>query len=145
MRPLIIMLEDSIERVDWFKHTIIGVDLLVFEVVKDFVEAVKQHTPGGRLKLVIFDHDLGMRLPGNNSEDYSKTTDPDGLTGHDAAKMLDALPCASLVWSLNSMGSMNIQRELDSKNGVHNIYDAPFLSGNKKRIAETILSCAFPK
>ena len=145
MRPLIIVLEDDRERMDWLRRTIIGVEILEYWSVNQFVAAINEHKDSGRLKLVIFDHDLGC-IPPNAQWDgnYSSTTDPDGLTGTDAVRLVDNLPCAALVWSLNSDGRKRMCHGLVSKCDGQ-VYNAPFLAQNKAKIAEVILSHAFPK
>lgn len=144
MKPLIIVLEDSNDRMDWLRNTIIGVDIIHHLSVLSFVQAVNEHKDSGRLRLVVFDHDLGHTPPHDMySPMVSHTTDADGYTGHDAAKMLDSIPCAALVWSLNDSGRKRIGHELVSKCSGR-VYAFPY-GRDLRYLADVILREAFPK
>lgn len=115
-RDLVLVLEDSVERVTWLRAVLAGtgLDIEVHDTVAPFVAAVSCRRD--RLALVVFDHDLG-HLPPQDLQDgvglpRLANYDVDGKTGEDAAKAVGPLPCPALVWSWNTRGRVAIGRAL---------------------------------
>jgi len=127
---VICVLEDSDERVAWLRRVFSGYEIDHHLSVTSFVEALKVHATTTRLRLAIFDHDLGYprRVADGFEGDEDGTPlfnfDKDGMTGEDAAKLCPELQCATLVWSWNSDGSRRIAHAMVDK--CHRVFVARF-------------------
>jgi len=108
-KPIIVVLDDMIERVRWLKdHVGNRAEIMWSKRVSKFLDYVKKAESTGRLILVILDHDLDIWSNKNDS------LDDEGQTGMDAAKQLNLsrkdIPV--LVWSMNDKASVEMENLL---------------------------------
>ncbi len=127
--PIVLVLEDSTERMDWLDKALLGTGACVewATSVRDFfakMYAIEQQSERREaLRLIILDHDLGPSLSGG---------DEHGETGLDAARSLPtdlAGDVPALVWSVNDTGSRAMHRELVGRG--YAVRRLPFLRGNE--------------
>lgn len=110
MKPLIVVLEDTVERIEWLEDIFGNVaEVWWCEKVNDFL-ALMQEADRSRLALVVLDHDLGgvtvdpgvKGSPTNYDVSGTFPRDSDGMTGMDAVEALDPWKDVPvLVWSAN--------------------------------------------
>lgn len=143
LKKKIVVLEDSPERIDQLKKWFPNEEIAWYTNVKSFLEETWP-IQADLVKLIIFDHDLGSFKyeQGEIQEDGLLAYDPDGKSGHDAARELEAsIYCPVLVWSYNTQGAKNIaQALLKNLAGASKIYVAPFSKdyAYKKYIMEIV-------
>lgn len=122
----ILVLDDSLERVEWLHKRLPAVLIQHVSTVEEFVDCLGDDNT---YDLVIFDHDLG----------------PDEETGFDAAKTFDApLTTDCLIWSVNPIGAKKIMYLLQDR-GYVNVMHVPFGSQALRIYVETLEWWATPK
>lgn len=129
MDRIILVLEDSTERVDWLKGWAWQHGRIVWATgVRSFLKLAVLLRP--RLGMVILDHDLGL-TPGTNGQ-----FDSWGFTGLDAARQFSFTEVPALVWSCNFTAAQAMQDALVA-NGVA-VECIPFLCGFFDQIKDSI-------
>lgn len=140
--PIVLVLEDSVERMDWLDIALLGVDARVewATSVRDFrakLSAIEQQSEQREaLRLFILDHDLGPSLSGH---------DEHGETGLDAARTLPtdlAGDVPALVWSVNDTGARAMHRELVGRG--YAVRRMPFLRGNEDTLRAIVRGMVTP-
>lgn len=116
MKPIVIILEDSKPRIDWFKQEFPNVDCVWVETVTQFFDVLKT-VDASRLRLFILDHDLGDINDQNvDTLIVSPGTWPvgsDGKSGFDVVKNLDGfIDVPIIVWSINSIAAPKMVNSL---------------------------------
>lgn len=104
VQPIILVLEDSMDRVRWLRSKFPDCLISHAPTVEDFEK--KQAEPH---HLVIFDHDLDLSHYSGGG--YA---DPHSLTGADAARLYN-LTAPVLVWSMNPPGARHIVEILEDR------------------------------
>lgn len=108
-KPIIVVLDDMMERVTWLKSQVNNrAEIVWAKDVEKLLRDVSKAESTGRLILVILDHDLDIWSGENDS------LDENGETGTDAAKKLSlkdkSIPV--LVWSMNDSASRGMEKIL---------------------------------
>jgi len=103
-RGRVLVLEDTQDRLDWLNDVLKNHDVEIVWCTKvmNFLQVSKE-----RFDLIILDHDLGERGPG----------DGEGLTGKQAAERMDVdrhIPV--VVWSVNDIGAKEMVTILKERN-----------------------------
>lgn len=116
MTKVVLVLEDSPDRVEWLTKIVSPTPVEHHESVVPFVEALRTRAANDTLAMVVFDHDLGHMPPDGMYGGFAMANyDRDGLCGADAAVSAPAFDAPALVWSWNSDGAKRIVAELDGK------------------------------
>lgn len=141
-RPIIIALEDMIERISWLRKGFEPhAEIIWAKTVDEFFEELRL-LDRSRLKLILLDHDLGGVIdPGDVSTDLVTSTswpmDPSGKNGGDAVDGLDGwsdIPV--IVWSINNVSAPLMVDELKDKGFAAGWI--PFLSTHRTLLSSTI-------
>lgn len=129
MKPRILVLEDSIERIKWLKDRFDEYTTIEwYETVNDFIKAANDFHRRDEIVLFLLDHDLGG-VPLSDAKGALKTSisvsdnwpkDTHGSCGIDAVHMLndDFQDIPTIVWSINPVGGPKMKRELENKGFV---------------------------
>ena len=120
MKPKILILEDSIERINWIKSIFDDhADIQWKDNVADFLQLVEV-IPENELACLIFDHDLPLGCDTTNEPVYiqNNLNDSNDQNGYDAACLLPYRNVPCLIWSVNPRGRDRIEAALKDKGMV---------------------------
>lgn len=134
----IVVLEDTLDRVQWLRATFPGVEIVHCTNVVDFI--VHTRRPHA---LVILDHDLAGALGDGPAAKaaYDAGADAYGLTGMDAVRVCD-LDTPVVVWSANPVWGPRMADALVAR-GVAYVAQCPFFSVDDGRLANAIREAYF--
>lgn len=127
---IIVVLEDSHERVEWLRKAVAPLKVEHYVRVEPFVAAVEHYVRYKQIALVIFDHDLGHYPPAGSGGMYAgppeANFDTDGRNGAHAAALVVRFEAPALVWSWNTDGRARIATTLDREDKATKILALPF-------------------
>lgn len=124
MKKVILVLDDTRQRVDWLysQIDISNVEVIWCKNCEEFLIKSKD-----KHDLLIMDHDLDEEHYGG----YSSSSAPNGAMAAEAYENVFNSPC--IIWSVNPEGAIRIDARLTSK-GVFCVR-VPFLGSNKEKLA----------
>ncbi len=141
-KPIIVVLEDMIERINWLRkefgaHT----EIVWAKTVDQFFEELRL-LDRSRLRLILLDHDLGGIIDDNGTDtslirSANWPLDPSGKNGGDAVDGLDGwndIPV--IVWSINNVSAPLMVDELKDKGFAAGWI--PFLTTHRFMLSSTI-------
>ena len=118
-KPIIIVLDDMIERIDWLRKEFDDqTEIIWAKSVKQFFEELML-CDRQLLRLILLDHDLGGVVIDDDITSLHTEhwpLDPDGKNGSDAVDGLDGWDDVPvIVWSINSVSAPLMVDELKDK------------------------------